>query len=55
MATKSFDKSFVVTDAKAIQRFKSKLGHTHKVVVKQIDIISESKRGIELLKKSLSA
>jgi hypothetical protein len=55
MATRSFDKSFEVKDPKAIQRFKSRLGHSGKVVVKHKDVESDSKRGIELLKKSLSA
>jgi len=51
VATKSFDKSFVVTEAKAIQRFKSKFGHTNKVVIKQRDVSADTRKGIGLLKK----
>ncbi len=55
MATQSFDKTFLVTKKKNIQRFKTKLKQKNNIIVKKVDIENESKRGAILLKKLLSA
>lgn len=56
MATTSFDKDFIVRDQKAITELKSSLAaaSVQKTIVNYRDIKAESKRGIELLRRSLS-
>lgn len=55
MATTSFYKDFVLKDPSDIARFKKALADTAapKTVIQPVDIKAETKKGIELLKRSL--
>lgn len=53
MATASFDKDFVVTDAKSIQQLKADMKKPRKITLQQYDRTAENKKGIQLLKQRL--
>jgi hypothetical protein len=55
MATCSFDRSFEIKDAQAAEKLRKALSVPHPVKVTKRDIGQESKKGIELLKRSSSA
>lgn len=48
MATTSFNKEFVVTDEKSIQRIRWDLAHPRRVVIKRRNYSADSKKGIKL-------
>lgn len=53
MATTSFDKNFIVTDEKAIAKFKRSTTAPRKVTVKQRNYESDKEKGIQRLKLKL--
>ena len=55
MATSSFDKKFVIKDAKIAERFLQSLQEQKKIKVIQCNVEAETKKGLELLKRSFSA
>jgi hypothetical protein len=55
MSTQSFDRTFTVTDRKAIKKLNASLAAAPKTLVRQMDVKTESMRGIAILKHSLSA
>ena len=55
MATSSFDKKFVIKDAKIAERFLRSLQEQKKIKVIQCNVEAETKKGLELLKRSFSA
>ena len=55
MATSSFDKKFVIKDAKIAERFLQSLQEQKKIKVIQCNVEVETKKGLELLKRSFSA
>lgn len=55
MATVSFDKNFVVSDKKSIEKIYQDLAAPRRIIVKKRDYESENQRGIQLLKQRLSS
>ena len=55
MPTSSFDKSFVVSDEKAIQQLKSDIENPKKVIVKKRNFESDRISGIQLIKDTLAS
>ena len=54
MATTSFNKNFVVSDASGVKQLKADLKQPRKVVVREYDRVAEDKKGIELFKQRFS-
>lgn len=54
MATSSFTKRFVITDKKVADKLHKSMAKPQQVKVKSRDLNIESRKGIELLKHSLS-
>jgi hypothetical protein len=54
MATASFDKTFVVSDAESIKKFREKSTSPTRIVVNKRDYTTEKAQGIQLLKQQLS-
>ncbi len=54
MATASFDKTFVVSDAESIKKFREKSTSPTRIVVHKRDYTTEKAQGIQLLKQQLS-
>ena len=54
MATSSFTKNFTINDKKVADKLHDSMKTLHPVQVKCRDLTGESKKGIELLKHSLS-
>lgn len=55
MPTSSFDKSFVVSDEKAILQLKSDIKNPKKVIVKKRNFESDRISGIQLIKNTLGS
>ena len=55
MATSSFDRAFTVKSKKAAKILNDELKQPSKLVIKQRDVETESKRGADLLARFLSA
>ena len=55
MATSSFDKKFVIRDEKIAEQFLQSAQTQKKIKVIERNIDAETKKGLELLKRSLSA
>jgi hypothetical protein len=55
MATTSFNKDFVISDAKSIKVFQAQVENPKKIVITSRDLQAEKVKGIQLLKQQLSA
>lgn len=55
MATSSFDKKFVIKEASVAEQFLQSIQVQKKIKVTKRHIEAETKKGLELLKRSLSA